>query len=70
MNNTIDSNTVRPQAGDLKVPDIKDLHSGWTSKSHAYPKLAIQDVENYLIHSSHRTIDSKKMQCLDNTLED
>ena len=45
------------------IPDIKDLRSGWTGKSDMFPKIKIQDVENYLIHSSHRTVDAKKMQC-------
>lgn len=29
------------------VPDIKDLHSGWADKSDMFPKIKIQDVENY-----------------------
>ena len=45
------------------IPDIKDLRSGWAGKSDMFPKIKIQDVENYLIHSSHRTVDAKKMQC-------
>lgn len=47
----------------VPVPDIKDLHSCWAGKSDMFPKIKIQDVENYLIHSSHRTVDAKKMQC-------
>ena len=45
------------------IPDIKDLHSGWAGKWDMFPNIKIQDVENYLIHSSHRTVDAKKMQC-------
>ncbi|XP_061186982.1 uncharacterized protein LOC133195130 [Saccostrea echinata] len=51
------------QTSDVPVPDIKDLHSGWAGKSDMFPNIKIQDVENYLIHSSHRTVDAKKMQC-------
>ena len=48
------------QTSDVPVPDIKDLHSGWEGKSDMFPKIKIQDVETYLIHSSHRTVDAKK----------
>ncbi|XP_061191601.1 uncharacterized protein LOC133199778 [Saccostrea echinata] len=51
------------QTSGLPVPDIKDLDSGWAGKSDMFPNIKIQDVENYLIHSSHRTVDAKKMQC-------
>lgn len=48
------------QTSDVPAPDIKDLHSGWAGKSDMFPKIKIQDVENYLIHSSHRTVNAKK----------
>lgn len=45
------------------MPSINELSSGWTERSNNYPKVSIKEVENYLIHSSHRTGDTKKMQC-------
>lgn len=42
------------QTSDVPVPDIKDLHSGWAGTD-MFPEIKIQAVENYLIHSSHRT---------------
>lgn len=42
------------------VPNIEELHSGWTGNSCHFP---INDFEKYLLHSSHRTEDAGKMQC-------
>ena len=44
------------------IPCISDLQSGWTGKTDTFPKVTIKDVEHYLLHSSHRTEDSGKMQ--------
>ena len=45
------------------IPCISDLQSGWTGKTDTFPNVTIKDVEHYLLHSSHRTEDSGKMQC-------
>lgn len=45
------------------VPNISDLKSGWSGESCSYPKVTINDIEKYLLYSSHRTEDSGKMQC-------
>ena len=42
---------------------MDELQCGWTSKSNNLPQPNIKDIENYLLHSSHRTEDSGKMQC-------
>lgn len=46
-----------------KVPIISELQSGWTGNSCHFPKVTINDIEQYLLHSSHRTEDAGKMQC-------
>lgn len=46
-----------------KIPIISELNSGWTGSSAHFPKVGINDIEKYLLHSSHRTEDEGKMQC-------
>ena len=60
LNDTTDS---KCQINTDEVPAISDLCSGWTEQSSCYPNVSIKDIENYLIHSSHRTCDTEKMQC-------
>lgn len=45
------------------VPSITEMQSGWTGKSGFFPKVTINDIESYLLHSSHRTEDAGKMHC-------
>jgi hypothetical protein len=45
------------------TPAVNELQCGWTGKSDCLPRPHIKDIENYLLHSSHRTEDSGKMQC-------
>jgi len=45
------------------VPSISEMKSGWTGRSDIFPKVTINDIESYLLHSSHRTEDAGKMHC-------
>lgn len=45
------------------VPNISDVQSGWSGESVSFPKVTINDIEKHLLHSSHRTEVSGKMQC-------
>ncbi|XP_052778029.1 uncharacterized protein LOC128215381 [Mya arenaria] len=45
------------------LPNYDELSTGWSSDPALLPKLALSDIEKYLIHSSHRTSDSMKMEC-------
>ncbi|KAJ8310544.1 hypothetical protein KUTeg_012409 [Tegillarca granosa] len=60
---TDDHNIVIPDTSTCNVPKITELNSGWTSKTDNLPRTRINDVENYLLHSSHKTEDSNKMKC-------
>ncbi|XP_053382010.1 uncharacterized protein LOC128549398 [Mercenaria mercenaria] len=53
--------TLDPQ--ESKVPCITELTAGWSGNDDKFPRISITDIENYLIHSSHRTNDAGKMQC-------
>ena len=46
-----------------KVPEIGELNHGWSGDEKLIPNVKLNDIENYLINSSHRTEDSHKMQC-------
>ncbi|KAL3837282.1 hypothetical protein ACJMK2_022649, partial [Sinanodonta woodiana] len=43
------------------APAVNELQCVWTSKIDGRPH--IKDIDNYLLHSSHITEDSGKMQC-------
>ncbi|KAL3874229.1 hypothetical protein ACJMK2_037274 [Sinanodonta woodiana] len=45
------------------TPAENELQCGWTGKSDCLPRPHIKDIDNYLLHSSHNTEDSGKMQC-------
>lgn len=53
------SNTVN----NVDIPSYNELNSGWTSDQALLPLISHQDVESYLIHSSHRTGDNEQMLC-------
>ncbi|WAR24509.1 hypothetical protein MAR_038178, partial [Mya arenaria] len=53
--------TIPPSSDNL--PNYDELSTGWSSDPALLPKLALSDIEKYLIHSSHRTSDSMKMEC-------
>ncbi|XP_053400508.1 uncharacterized protein LOC128557295 [Mercenaria mercenaria] len=53
--------TLDPQ--ESKVPCITELTAGWSGNDDKFPRISITDIENYLIHTSHRTNDAGKMQC-------
>lgn len=52
-----------PNLADEKIVPIDSLKTGWTSEIQLFPKISHNDVENYLLHSSHRTEDNEKMEC-------
>ena len=57
------SSQLSESSKNADIPDIKELKSGWSGTTKKYfPKISVKDVENYLIKSSHRTNDRKKMQ--------
>ncbi|XP_076080580.1 uncharacterized protein LOC143051582 [Mytilus galloprovincialis] len=47
----------------VDIPPYNELNSGWTSDLSLLPLVSHQDVESFLIHSSHRTGDNEKMLC-------
>ncbi|CAC5421798.1 unnamed protein product [Mytilus coruscus] len=47
----------------VDIPPYNELNSGWTSDLSLLPLVSHQDVESFLIHSSHRTGDNKQMLC-------
>ncbi|WAR12336.1 hypothetical protein MAR_026516, partial [Mya arenaria] len=56
-----ENNSIPPSSDNL--PNYNELSTGWSSDPALLPKLALSDIEKYLIHSSHRTSDSMKMEC-------
>ncbi|WAR17917.1 hypothetical protein MAR_032511 [Mya arenaria] len=56
-----ENNSVPPSSDNLPIYD--ELSTGWSSDPALLPELALSDIEKYLIHSSHRTSDSMKMEC-------
>lgn len=52
-----------PNLVDEKIVSIDSLKTGWTSEIQLIPKISHNDVENYLLHSSHRTEDKEKREC-------
>ena len=60
--NDVKSTSVKDDSEE-KVPDYKDILSGWTSNLQELPQISHKDVESYLLHSSHRTNDQQKMNC-------
>jgi hypothetical protein len=61
----IESNDERKNTNiDIQdIPPITELNSGWTSTQNLLPQILYKNVEDYLLHSTHRTKDREKMQC-------
>ncbi|CAC5363707.1 unnamed protein product [Mytilus coruscus] len=47
----------------VDIPPYNELHSGWTSDLSLLPLVSHQDVDSFLIDSSHRTGDNEQMLC-------
>ena len=47
----------------VDIPPYNELNSGWTSDLSLLQLVSHQDVESFLIHSSHRTGDNEQMLC-------
>jgi len=59
----IESNDERKNTNiDIQdIPPITELNSGWTSTQHLLPQILYKNVEDYLLHSTHRMEDREKM---------
>ena len=60
INENKENKTPSSTPDQTSIPDIETFKTGWTSESKYFPKISHNDIENYLLHSSHRTEDHKK----------